>query len=191
MNKTTRILVCLTALALAAAPFTASARPHHNDAAGAVLAGLAVGLGWGIISSAAAEPQPTVVYQSAPVVYAQPAPVVYQPAPVVYPQPAPVVYQPSPVVYQPAPVVYQNVPQVIYTPPSQMVIYSEPTVIYDSGPIYYPRHNHFRPMPPPRYDPPHESHRSPPPHNFGPPPRPAPPRGEYPTQPHGNGLRRN
>ena len=183
MKNTSKIFVCLTALALAAAPFTASARPHHNDAAGAVLAGLAVGLGLGIISSAATEPQATVVYQSAPVVYAQPAPVVYQPAPVVYQQPAPVVYQP-------APVVYQNVPQVIYTPPSQMVIYSEPTVIYDSGPIYYPRHNHFRPMPPhydpPRYDPPHEQHRSPPPQNFGPPPR-----GDYPTQPHGNGLRRN
>ena len=137
MKKTTYIVTMIAAAALAAAPVAANARPHHSSA-GAVIAGLAVGLGIGMIATAQPAPVQTVVYtQPAPVVYTQPAPVVYQ-------QPAPVVYQPAPVVYQ------QPVQTVVYAPPVQTVVYRD-SVVYAPAPRY--RHHHTYSPPRHHYSP--------------------------------------
>ncbi|NLB68646.1 MAG: DUF2457 domain-containing protein [Lentisphaerae bacterium] len=107
MKKTITTILCITTLIVAGTPETANARRHRSSSAGAVLTGLAVGLGIGLISSARAEPVREVVYtyQSAPAVVAPPVPV-YQTAQVAYP-PVQVV-QPNPgavqVVGEPQPV---------------------------------------------------------------------------------------
>lgn len=187
MKKTTYIAI-MAALAVAAMPLTVQARPHHSSS-GAVIAGLAVGLGIGILSATASQPTTVVYQQPAQVVYQQPAPVTYQPAPVVYQQPQvvyqepQVVYQPAPVVYQQPQIIYQNVPQVIYTPPSQTIIYREPVRYFPSYPNYYHRPNY--------------NYRAPS-YNYNPPPRPSTHRGTQagpnygppPSSHRGNGLRR-
>ena len=151
MKNTAYIVTMIAAATLAVAPVAASARPHHSSA-GAVIAGLAVGLGIGMIAAAEPAPVRTVVYQQAPVVYQQPAQVVYQ-------QPAPVVYQPAPVVYQPAPVVYQQ--------PVQTVVYRD-SVIYAPAPRYRSHHSYAPPRhhysQPPRCAPPPQPRHYAPPH---------------------------
>lgn len=144
MNRTTYIVTLLAIAAVATAPIAANARPHASTA-GAVIAGLAVGLGIGMI---AAQPAPAQT-----VVYAQPAPA----QTVVYAQTVPaqtVVYtQPSPV----QTVVYTQ-PPVVYTPPVQ-------TIVYKRDVVHVPSHRyvHHHSYKPPRYAPPPPARRPAPP----------------------------
>ena len=109
---------------------------------GALLTGVAVGIGAALILDALLPPPvvaaPAVVYPPAPVVVHTPPPVVvYQPAPVV-------VYTPPPVIVTPPPVVYHT---------SRPVVYRTPPVF-----VHAPRHVH-----PPR----HVVHRPPRAHHHG------------------------
>jgi hypothetical protein len=100
-----------------------AARPAKaGSQAGAILAGVAVGVGAVLILDALL-PRPVV---AAPVVVAAPPP------------PPPVVYAPPPVVYAPPPVVY--VPAPVYAPPR--VVYAPPPVVYRPVPVvvHGPRH---------------------------------------------------
>jgi hypothetical protein len=88
-----------------------AARPAKaGSKAGAILTGVAVGVGAALILDALV-PRPVV---AAPVVVAPP-PVVYAPLPVVYAPPS-VVYTPHPVIVTPPPVVYHASPAVVYRP---------------------------------------------------------------------------
>jgi hypothetical protein len=99
-----------------------AARPAKaGSKAGAILTGVAVGIGAALILDAITSPPvaaaPPVVYQPVPVVVAPPPPVVYAPAPVVVHQPVPVIVTPPPrVVYRPAPVIV-HAPRHVAHPP--------------------------------------------------------------------------
>jgi hypothetical protein len=94
---------------------------------GAILTGVAVGIGAALILDALV-PTPVV---------AAPA-VVYPPAPVV-------VHTPPPVVYQPAPVVVYAPPVIVTTPP--VVYHTPPPFVYRPAPVFVhaPRHVIHRP----------------------------------------------
>jgi hypothetical protein len=114
-----------------------AARPANaGSKAGAILTGVAVGIGAALILDAITSPPvaaaPPVVYQPAPVVVAPPPPVVYAPAPVVY-TPPPVVYAPAPVV------VHQPVP-VIVTPPPRVVYRPAPVIVHAPRHVAHPPH---------------------------------------------------
>lgn len=85
---------------------------------GAVLTGVAVGIGAALILDALLPPPVVaapVVYAPAPVVV--PAPVAYQPVPVVVHTPPPVIVTSPPVVYHtPWPVVYRPAPVIVHAP---------------------------------------------------------------------------
>jgi len=104
-----------------------AARPAKaGNEIGAVLTGIAVGIGAALVIDALTPPRvvaaPPVVYAPAPVVVHTPPPVVYRPAPVIIHTPPPVVYRPAPVVVytpppvivRPAPVVYRPAPVVVH-----------------------------------------------------------------------------
>jgi hypothetical protein len=99
-----------------------AARPAKaGSKAGAILTGVAVGIGAALILDALTPPPvvaaPAVVYPPAPVVVHTPPPVVYQPAPVIYHTPPPVIVTSPPVVYQTPPtVVYRPAPLIVRGP---------------------------------------------------------------------------
>lgn len=88
---------------------------------GAILTGVAVGIGAALILDALLPPPvlaaPAIVYPPAPVVVHTPPPVVYQPAPVIVHTPPPVVVTAQPVVYHtPPPFVYRPGPVFVHPP---------------------------------------------------------------------------
>jgi hypothetical protein len=107
-----------------------AARPAKaGSKAGAILTGVAVGIGAALILDAITSP---------PVAAAPP--VVYQPAPVVVAPPPPVVYAPTPVVYTPAPVVVHQPVPVIVTPPPRVVYRPAPVIVHAPRHVAHPPH---------------------------------------------------
>ncbi len=113
-----------------------AARPAKaGSKAGAILTGVAVGIGAVLILDAITSPPEAA---APPVVY-QPAPVVVPPPPVVY-APPPVVYQPAPVVYAPPPVVVHQPAPIIVTPPPRVVYRPAPVIVHAPRHVAHPKH---------------------------------------------------
>jgi hypothetical protein len=96
------------------------ARPAKaGNTVGAVLAGVAVGIGAALVLDALTPPPVVaapVVVPPPPVVLPAPPPVVYRPAPVVVHTPPPVIVTPAPVVYHVPPRIVRPTPVVVHRP---------------------------------------------------------------------------